>query len=182
MLKTIFIFLVSIIGLPIYAACVAILLGLGAIFGWSYIDASVYICEYVQPWITALLALLFFIGAIEKVNNYYKTKSKGAAMSLVGLCITYFCIIIFCINEFFSRISTYKGMDNRQIFDYVVNKLSVMGASYPAGRFRIFTGESISYGYIMANIEVYILPISVVLLCGFIQWRIIKRSQKKQTT
>lgn len=181
MLKTIFIFLVSIIGLPIYAACVAILLALGAIFGWSYIDASVYICEYVQPWITALLALLLSIGAIKKIKNYYKTESKGAAMALVGFCITYFCIIIFCITEFLSRISTYKGMDNRQIFDYVVNKLSVMGASYPAGRFRIFTGESISYGYIMANIEVYILPISFVLLCGLIQWRIIKRMRKKQT-
>lgn len=176
MLKTIFVFLVSVIGLPIYAACVVILLGLGAIFGWNYVDASVYICEYVQPWITALVALMLSIRAIKKITNYCRTKSKVSAMTLVGFCIIYVCTIIFCITEYFSRISTYKGMDNHQIFDYVVNKLNLMGASYPSGKFSILNEESISYGYIMANMEVYILPISIVLLCGFIQWRISKRS------
>lgn len=180
MLKTIFVFLVSVIGLPIYAACVVILLGLGAIFGWSYVDASVYVCEYVQPWITALLALVLSIGAIKKITNYFRTKSKLSVMTLVGLCIIYVCTIIFCITEFFSRISTYKGMDNHQIFVYVVNKLNLIGVSYPAGGFRLFNGESISYGYIMANMEVYILPISILLLCGFIQWRISKRDRFKK--
>ncbi len=66
-------------------------------------------------------------------------------------------------------------MNNREIFDYVVNKLSDIGAVYPTGRLQLFTGESISYGYIMANMEVYILPVSIVLLCGLIQWRVSKR-------
>lgn len=180
MFKTIFIFLVSVIGLPIYVACVAILLGLGAVFGWSYTDASVYICEYVQPWVTAVLAAILLIYGIKSAAIYYRNKYRSVAVTLTGFCILYAGIAVYCIRDFFLRIAAYKGMSNREIFDYVVAKLSAMAYSYPPGRFRIFTGESISYGYIMANIEVYILPISIVLLCGFIQRRISKRIRRNE--
>ncbi len=175
MFKAIFIFVVSVVGLPIYAACVAILLGLGAVFGWTYTDASVYVCEYVQPWLTAALAVILLIYGIKGALIYYRKNYTWAAVTLTGLYLLYAGIAVYCIRDFFLRIAAYRGMSNREIFDYVVAKLSAMASVYPSGRFRIFTGESISYGYIMANMEVYILPVSVVLLCGLIQWRIRKR-------
>ncbi len=38
------------------------------------------------------------------------------------------------------------------------------------------TGESVTYGFIMANMEVYLLPISIFILYCIIQWRLGKRA------
>lgn len=175
MLKSIFIFIVSVVGIPIYAVCVVFLLVIGTLFGWSYVDASVYICEYSQPLITALLALCFLISAIRNTLKVFNNKSSGVLLLLSAICLIYISIITYCTYEFIHRVIEYSGMTNPQIFDFVVQELSKMGDMYPKGRINLFTGESISYGYIMANMEVYILPISIVLLCGLIQWRIGKR-------
>lgn len=175
MLKSIFIFIVSVVGIPVYAVCVVFLLVIGTLFGWSYVDSSVYICEYLQPIITALLAVCFLIPAIRKVAIAFKNKPSGEVLSLSAICLLYVSIITYCIYEFIHRVIEYSGMTNPQIFDFVAQELSKMGDMYPKGRIYLFTGESISYGYIMANMEVYILPISIVLLCGLIQWRIGKR-------
>ena len=69
-------------------------------------------------------------------------------------------------------------MSHRQIFDYVVHKLSVMGQGYPYGKFNILDFDTVSYGYIMANMEVYILPISIVILLYIVQ-RIVTRKISK---
>ncbi len=50
-----------------------------------------------------------------------------------------------------------------------------MGESYPNTTVTIPTEESVTYDYIMANMEVYLLPLSIVLLCGIIQWKLSKR-------
>lgn len=185
-MKTIFIILVSIVGLPLYAVCVVLLYGIGLLLGWSYVDASVYICEYVQPIFTALLAVLFLIAALRKISAAFRTKSSESSGShgrprsfllvtvLLIICLIYLMITVNCIFEFLHRINDYSEMTNRQIFDFVVHKLREMGAVYPSGSIRLFTGESISYGYIMANMEVYLLPVSIVLLCGLVQWRILR--------
>ena len=81
--------------------------------------------------------------------------------------------------NFIERLEIYSELSNRQIFDYVVHNLRVMGDAYPHKSFTLFTGETISYGYVMANIEVYLLPISIVLLLGMIQYKMLRSHNKK---
>lgn len=180
MIKLIFITFISIIGMPIYALCVAFLLLLQPLLGWSYVDASVYVCEYFQPIFTAVIALIFFIFATKKVFTALHIRSKIAGATLLTICISYIAVIKYCVNELMSRLSEYAGMDNHQIFNYVVHKLRVMGKIYPEGQFQILDFEIVSYGYIMANMEVYIVPIAIVLLLGIIQWQISKRINRHE--
>lgn len=175
MIKSIFIIFISIIGMPIYALCVAFLLMLKPLLGWSYVDASVYVCEYFQPVFTAFTALLFLIFALKGAIRAFRKRQSGRGMVLSVICLSDIAIGIYCYHELISRLAEYAGMTNHQIFDYVVHKLSVMGQDYPAGRFKILDFETVSYGYIMANMEVYILPISIIILLGLIQWRISKK-------
>ncbi len=175
MLKSIFIFLVSLIGLPLYTVCVVILYVIGAAFGISYVDSSVYVCEYVQPIFTAAVALIFMIFAIRSIWRAFHVKRWDIVTTIALFCLVYVYEIRLCISEFLMRISTYEGMTNRQIFNFVVKKLQDMGEFYPNMTVTIPTGESITYGYIMANMEVYLLPLSIVLICGIIQWRLSKR-------
>lgn len=62
----------------------------------------------------------------------------------------------------------------------MAHKLRVMGKVYPEGQFQILDFEIVSYGYIMANMEVYIVPIAIVLLLGIIQWQISKRINRHE--
>lgn len=155
--------------MPIYALCVAFLFLLKPLLGWSYVDASVYVCEYFQPVFTAVVALLFLILCIRKVISAFQSQNNMRGLSLLAICLSYLAIGVECIRELLSRLSEYAGMSNHQVFDYVVHKLSVMGSGYPEGRFNILNFETVSYGYIMANMEVYILPISIVILLYIIQ-------------
>lgn len=175
MFKSVFIIILSIIGLPIYALCVVLLYIIGAIFGISYVDSSVYVCEYVQPLFTASLALLFLILALIKIPKLIRKRIWSRTVSLSFLCLLYLTMVWFCVKEFFERLHTYAGMGNRQIFDYVVNKLRVMGEVYPHKTFTLFTGETIGFGYIMANMEVYLLPLSLILLLGIFQHKLTKK-------
>lgn len=176
MIKTVFLIFIGIIGVPLYALCVAFLYIVGAILGLIYVDMSVYVCEYMQPIATAFLALVFSIIAIRKIIKTMGMRIWHKAAALSVILLSYLAIIAYCTREFFDRYATYAGMTNRQIFDYVVNKLRVMGDVYPKGSIKLFTGETIGYGYIMANIEVYLLPLSIVLILGLIQWRLIRKS------
>ncbi len=182
MLKSIFIFLVSLIGLPLYAVCVVSLYVIGAAFGISYVDSSVYVCEYVQPIFTAAVALIFLIFAIRGIWRAIHAERWGILTSIALFCLIYIYEIRLCIAEFMIRVSTYAGMTNRQIFNFVVKKLQDIGEVYPTMTIHIPTGESVTYGYIMANMEVYLLPLSIVLLCGIIQWRLNKRMKLRSQT
>ncbi len=175
MLKSIFIFLVSLIGLPLYAVCVVILYVIGAAFGISYVDSSVYVCEYIQPIFTSAVALIFMIFALRSIWKAFHVKRWSIVTTIALFCLVYIYEIRLCISEFLIRISTYAGLTNRQIFNFVVKKLQEMGEIYPNMTVTIPTGESVTYGYIMANMEVYLLPLSIVLLCGIIQWKLSKR-------
>lgn len=175
MLKSIFIFLVSLIGLPLYAVCVVILYVIGEAFGISYVDSSVYVCEYVQPIFTAAVALIFLIFALRSIWRAFTAKRWSILTTLALFCLVYIYEIRHCIAELLIRISSYAGLTNRQIFNLVVKKLQDMGEIYPNMTIQIPSGESVTYGYIMANMEVYLLPLSIVLLCGIIQWRLSKR-------
>ena len=176
MIKTIFLIFIGIIGVPLYALCVAFLYIVGAVLGLSYVDMSVYVCEYVQPILTAVFALMFSMFATRKIVKSAGRKMWLKAASLSAILLTYIVVIGYCVREFIDRSSAYVGMTNRQIFDFVVNKLRVMGEAYPKGAIKLFTGETIGYGYIMANIEVYLMPISIVLILGIIQWRLSRKT------
>jgi hypothetical protein len=172
MVTTIFLIFISLIGIPLYALCVVFLWVLQPITGWSYVDASVYVCEYFQPIFTAVIALLFLSFGIRYIMIAFRNKKFLSGIALIAICVPYIIIGTTCIRNFLERLSTYAGMSNREIFDFVVHKLNVVGAHYPKGSIKLFSGEIITYGYIMANMEVYIVPISIVLLLGLIQWRI----------
>ena len=175
MLKSAFIIFVSIIGVPIYALSVVFLYIIGAVFGISYVDSSVYVCEYVQPLFTAAVAVLFMILGLIKMPKLFRANSWSKIITLIVFCLIYVYTAVNCVIEYSERVHTYVGMTNRQIFDFVVHKLRVMGEAYPQKSFTLFTGESISFGYIMANMEVYIMPISILLLLGLIQWRLTRK-------
>ncbi len=98
MLKSIFIFLVSLIGLPLYAVCVVILYVIGAAFGISYVDSSVYVCEYVQPIFTAAVALIFLIFAIRGIWRASNAKRWGIMTTLALFCLVYIYEIRLCIG------------------------------------------------------------------------------------
>lgn len=176
MLKSVFIILISIIGAPLYAICVALLYVIGKVFGIGYVDSSVYVCEYIQPLFTASLALLFLIYGLTKIPILIRKKNWGRFFVLCSICLLYITTGIYCVIEFLERLQTYSGMTNRQIFDFVVNKLRVMGDIYPHKTLTLFNGETIGFGYIMANIEVYLLPVSLVILLGLFQRKLTKQT------
>lgn len=176
MFKSVFIIILSIIGLPLYAVCVVLLYIIGAIFSISYVDSSVYVCEYVQPLFTAIVALAFLILALIKIPELIRKKIWERTVTLGIICLLYIAMASYCIKEFIERLHTYAGMGNRQIFDYVVNKLRVMGEIYPHKVFTLFNGETIGFGYIMANMEVYLLPLSLILLLGIFQRNLTKQT------
>lgn len=176
-MKTIVILFISVIGLPLYSLCVGFLLLLKPLLGWSYVDASVYVCEYLQPAVTAAVALLCLIQGIRVGISACRVRKIPIGLLMLAICVSYLVIGIDSIRELMSRLSEYANMNNRQIFDYVVHKLEAMGAQYPDGRVTILDFETVSYGYIIANMEVYILPISTVMILFIIQRVIRKRLQ-----
>lgn len=183
MVKIIFLTFVAVIGMPIYALCVAFLLLLNPLFGWSYVDASVYVCEYFQPVFTSVVALLLLLASWRWVGRTYRSKRYGMLTALLLFDAVYVSTGIYCIaQQLLPRIATYSGMSNRQIFDYAVDVLSRMARAYPGGSTRvdILNFDTVSYGYIMANMEVYIAPITIILALGIIQWKIIKNLNRDE--
>lgn len=183
MIKTIFLKFIAVVGLPIYALCVAFLLLLKPLFGWSYVDASVYVCEYFQPVFTAAVALLLLLASCKVIVRSYRGKRHGKLTAILLFDAVYIFTGTYCITQqLMTRIATYSGMSNRQIFDYAVDFLSNMAREYPDGStmVRILDFDTVSYGYIMANIEVYIAPIAVILILGIIQCIISKKLKRDE--
>ena len=84
-------------------------------------------------------------------------------MMLPLLLEIYMAYYNYCV--FFKRIATYKGWTINGIFDYVVRKL-------------IALGDATGTNYITANIIVYILPLTIILICGYIGWVIYTVNRK----
>lgn len=49
----------------IFACCVAFLYAIGLMFNWTYVDSSVYICEYFAPILGIYVSLLVLIRDIQ---------------------------------------------------------------------------------------------------------------------
>lgn len=147
--------------LPVYALCVVVLFTAMAFTGWTYREASVYICEYFEPWFCVAVAIVIVVIMIK---NMRRTTLTGKLIMLIPILME--------INMargnasiFFDRIATYKGMTINGIFDYVVQQLLNLGNA---------TGTN----YIVANILVYIWPLAAILIFGYIGWIIFTVNRK----
>lgn len=163
--------ILGIICIPIYVVCVIILIAIAPIFG-SYVDASVYVCEYGEPIVTIVLTLCFAVSGFRYLIRAIKHKMFGRFAVLTIISLIYLTVIYMSVCSLTYRIKTYDGMTNRQIFDFVVAKLQLMGSCFD-GTVGIM-GHEVGLGYIVANFMTYILPISFTLWSGLIQ-RIISR-------
>lgn len=162
-------FLIAVLGIiciPIYVLCVAILLVVTPVFG-SYVDASVYVCEYGEPVFTAVLTLCFLVFSALYAAKAIRLRMYGRAAVLIAISLVYISVIYLSVSSLIDRIETYEGMTNKQIFDFVVAKLRRMGSCFD-GTVEIM-GNKIGFGYIVANFVTYILPISATLISGIIQ-------------
>ncbi|MDE5774296.1 MAG: hypothetical protein K2H86_07550 [Muribaculaceae bacterium] len=159
------------ISIPIYVLCVLLLLAIAPIVG-GYVNASVYVCEYCEPVVTGAITLLFLIFCGKYIYKAIKKEMYVRAIILIIICVVYISVLYNSIGTLMLRVETYRGMTNKEIFDYVVIKLREMGSSMD-GTVDII-GHKIGVGYIVANFMTYVLPISVTLWCGLIQ-RIISK-------
>lgn len=159
-------FILILLSVPIYALCVVFLIAISPLCG-GYVNASVYLCEYCQPVVTILLSGLFLFLNVRFLSQAMSGREYLATI-LLAVCFLVLCwVIYFCGRQFLTRLHDYVGMDNYQIFNYVVNKLQAMGKGIP-GMIK-FGQHEIAKGYIVANIVVYILPLIVTLLVGWWQ-------------
>ncbi|MDE6409362.1 MAG: hypothetical protein K2K81_03840 [Muribaculaceae bacterium] len=139
--------------LPIYALCVGVLYAAMAFTGWSYREASVYICEYFEPWFCAFVAIwiiVWLVACMKKLNT------KGKLLSAVLIMFEAY-LAGHNAGIFFNRFTHYKGMSIDAIFKYVVEYL-------------ISLGEKTGTDYVTANIIVYIFPLMAILLGAYLGW------------
>ncbi|MDE5903166.1 MAG: hypothetical protein K2H21_08125 [Muribaculaceae bacterium] len=139
----------ELVALPVYAVCVVILFVVMMFTGWNYREASVYVCEYFEPWACVFVALAV---AIIILSKFAKMDKCGKLLSLLPLTVEVY-MAWNSIQTYFERKATYSGMGIDTIFNYVVDYLMQMA-------------ESSQTNYILANMYVYILPMMTILLTG----------------
>ena len=139
--------------LPLYAFCVLVLFVAMFFTGWSYREASVYICEYFEPWFCVAVAvgIMVWIGV-----NMKKMDIQGRLWSVIPM-IFEACLGWYNATIYSQRVATYKGMSINEIFSYVVDTLIELGKA---------TGTD----YVTANMIVYIFPLIAILLVGYLGW------------
>lgn len=150
--------------LPVYAVCVAVLFAAMGVTGWNYKEASVYICEYFAPLSCAAVALVIALIILYKLP---KMNVRGRIISMIPLAVELF-MIRQNVNIYFERKATYAGMSINEIFYYVVEYLRAMG-------------RDTHTNYVLANMYVYILPMLIILIVGYIARVIYNRNRKVKT-
>ncbi len=148
---------------PIYAICVVVLFVVMWISGWTYQTASVYVCEYAAPIISALVALSILIIMI---THLCKLSKKGRLLMLLPISIELYMVFDNIMTYIHRRIA-YKDMSIDGIFNYVVDYLLEMAREDHTN-------------YILANMKVYILPLYIILITGYIG-KVIYRRTKQQS-
>lgn len=136
--------------MPVYAACVLVLFLTMALTGWSYIEASVYVCEYFQPLFCSAVALSLIFVMVKKLSGI---STKGKLLILAPIAAEGWFVFA-GVNTFIERKTIYEGMNIREIFNYVVDYL-------------IKLGETSGTNYVLANMYVYILPLILILAAAF---------------
>lgn len=146
----------------IYGICVLFLLAVGMLFGWSYVDASVYICEYFAP---ALGMLVCFITFIMGIIFFIKQKFNGKWILTIVLQIFNLIAFAYSYNVLTTKIENYAGMSNKEIFDKVVYQLRCLAADNHTDYFTV-------------NVLVYVVPFLIICLFWFFQY-LLNRSRRK---
>lgn len=147
--------------LPLYSFCVLVLFIAMAFTGWSYITASVYICEYFQPWFCIGVACLI----IWRIARSWRGMTAQGRWLTVLPIFGEMALAVFSFLVFRNRIVTYENMSHSQIFSTAVDMLLTLG-------------ETTHTNYITANIIVYILPLVLILLTGYLGWLIYTVNRK----
>lgn len=149
---------VELVAVPLYAICVVILFGVMALTGWNYREVSVYVCEYFEPLSCTLVALAVSIIILNKLA---KMDKYGKLLSLLPLFVEIY-MAWDNVQIYLERKAAYTGMSIDSIFRYVVNYLMQMA-------------ERTHTNYVLANMYVYILPMTIILLTGLMARFIYKR-------
>lgn len=135
--------------MSIYALCVGVLICVSKLLGMSYVDTSVYVCEYCVPMIEVLTS-----GVIIAMCLMSMRKSK--LLFLYGLLSLLFLIRgVWVLME---RVIAYRDMANKDIFDMVVMNLRSSA---------VVSGTTYEY----ENLILYILPFGCLLILLFLTAR-----------
>lgn len=137
--------------LPLYAFCVLVLFVAMALTGWSYREASVYVCEYFAPWFCVAVAAIIVLWILTRMRRLTLT---GRLWSLVPMAME-LALISYNVNVYQQRAALYAGWSIDRIFNHVVNML-------------ITLGQRTSTNYITANMIIYLLPLAAILLTALL--------------
>lgn len=77
----------------------------------------------------------------------------GRFTALATILLIYISVLFRSIYTLIERLETYNGMTNRQIFDYVVEKLREMGSCFDGT--VVIAGHEVGFSYIVANFTTY---------------------------
>lgn len=139
--------------LPVYSFCVVVIFLSMGITGWNYREASVYICEYFEPWFCIGVAVALILVVVMRMK---KMNLIGKMLSLIPIGLESI-LIVYNFGVFRHRVATYAGLNIDRIFNTAVKML-------------ISLGERTHINYITANIIIYILPLVATLLVGYLGW------------
>lgn len=148
--------------LPIYSFCVVFLFVSMALTGWTYMEASVQICEYLAPWVCVFMSFTVIIMILARWN---RMTGVGKAFCLIPIGMEGL-MAMFNYDTYRMRVELYQGMSTDQIFDYAVKML-------------VSLGEKTHTDYITANIIVYILPPLSILFIAYLGWIIYTLHRKR---
>ncbi|MDE6792374.1 MAG: hypothetical protein K2J48_04755 [Muribaculaceae bacterium] len=142
--------------LPVYTFCVGVLYLAMALTGWSYIEASVYICQLGAPLFCMLLAIASIIYGIKKYG-FSKIATITGTMFLCAFIYLQGAYILGSFIFLTYQLEDLSILSTREIFDNTVKFLMDLGADTHTN-------------YICANMMVYILPVIVILLTDYLMW------------
>lgn len=148
----------------IFACCVAFLYAIGLMFNWTYVDSSVYICEYFAPILGIYVSLLVLIKGVKfYIQNRHKFNWKWILTLIIQ--ILNMLMLKSRITLLLLNLQKNEGLTNKAIFNRVVNDLYQLAAQY-------------SLDYYTVNIIVYIWPFFMICVCWFLQTLINNKQNK----
>lgn len=138
---------------PVYLVCVGVLFLAMAVTGWSYKEASVYICQLGEPIVCCIVALVLIVLMLKKVM---RCRNIAHWFMVIPILVEGW-LGVWCVGRFLKNFVEFKTMSIGQYFYQEVVELLELGRE---------TGTN----YVVANMIVYIFPLLVVLFVGYVGW------------
>lgn len=151
----------ELVALPIHIVCGMIIIVVAKCTGWNWNEASAYVGEYFAPLSYTFIAL---IVALIILSKFRKMDKYGKRLSLIPLSAEIY-LAWHNVQIYLEHKATYAGMSLDSIFQTSRDSLIQMA-------------ERTQTPYILANTYVYILPLIIILLTGFIAKIIYNRRRK----